>query len=334
MFTFDCDRMGSIVVGQHLRRSLANLVWQQLAIPRLCSARKYDLVFFPAANRRVAGWLPCPAVGTFHDLAVLHVPHKYDWPHRLYSLRILPSLVKRLTAVITDSESSKRDLVEYVGLPTERVTVVPLGVDTSRYSPRDKTEAICRLPKRYGIRAPYLLYISRIEHPGKNHVRLIRAFDRLKADAKVPHQLVLAGSDWLGAEVVHQEAQSCKSALEIVFTGFVENQHLPDLYSGADGLVFPSLFEGFGLPILEAMSCGVPVACSDTSSLPEVAGDAAILFDPYSVELITEAMARLVTDSSVSKDLIKKGLQRCKEFTWRRAATQTAQVFAQAFNHI
>lgn len=326
LYATDPERIRVITIGKHLSSPMKNLAWQQFAIPRLCAKGKYDALFVPAGNRRMPYWVPCPSVGTFHDLAILHVPGKYDRIHTFYNRHVLPALVRHLTKVITDSEFSKRDLLEYVRVPEERIVVIPLAADANLYFPRDKEESGQHAGARYGLRQPYVLYISRIEHPGKNHVRLIRAFTRIKEKYKLPHQLVLAGSDWHGAEDVRREAAASGVAEEIVFTGFVGQGDIPLLYCGADAFAFPSLFEGFGLPILEAMASGVPVACSNTSSLPEVAGDAAQLFDPLDEDAIEDALRRILTDDSIRTTCVERGLRHCKKFSWEQTAARTVEV--------
>ncbi len=326
LYVTDPERIHPISVDRKLGGALKNLVWQQYAIPDFCKKQTYDVAFFPAGNRRLPFWTPCPRVGTFHDISILHVPGKYDFVHTVYNLRIMPALVRRLTHVITISECSKRDLVDYVGVPEERVTVVPEAADSARYFPRDRAECHARVSERYGLTKPYILFISRIDHPGKNHVRLIRAFARLKASEGLPHQLVLAGSDWSRADEVHAVAAASSCPDDIIFTGFVSDDHVPDLYGGADIFVFPSLFEGFGLPILEAMASGVPVVCSNTSSLPEVAGDAAVFFDPMDESAIEDALRRMLTGELLRQECVERGLKNAALYSWERCARQTVEV--------
>ena len=319
-------------MGSH--KPMANILWHQTGLQRLCAKGNYDAVFIPAGNRRLPLHLSCPVVGTVHDLCVLHVPGKYDWIHNVYNLHLLPALIRRLTRVISVSEASKRDIVEYAHVPEDRIEVIYEAADPEQYYPRDKQasqEAVC---SRYGIRPPYLLYISRIEHPGKNHVRLIRAFDRLKQQEGIPHQLVFAGSDWHRAETVHEEAAQAVSHADIIFTGFAADADLPNLYCGADAFVFPSLYEGFGLPILEAMACGIPVACSNLSSMPEIAGEAGKLFDPQDEEAISETLHVLLCDENTRTNCIERGLNRAAQFTWQKAAEQTLAALRRAAPHI
>lgn len=330
IFVPDDAPLPALQVSQRVRPPLLNIAWHHLVLPRLCRQRQYDALFLPAANRRAMHQVPCPTVGTVHDLSALHVQDKYDPARMLYITRVLPHLIRRLTSIITVSESSKQDIVHAAGVPEERVHVIPLAADPQVYFPREKAEARARVQTRYGTCAPYILYTSRIEHPGKNHVRLIKAFVHWKTTQRLPHQLVLAGSDWTRAEEVHRAIRTCRYADDIVCTGFVPAEELPWLYSGAELFMFPSLYEGFGLPILEAMCCGVPVACADRSSMPEVGGDAAYYFDPYDVDALAEAMDRLGTDTSLRNHLVQRGLVHSRNFRWKDTASSTLEVIRKA----
>lgn len=316
----------TICQAEWLRSASVNILWHQWGLPALCKKNGYDAVFIPGGNRRLPWRLPCPTVVTCHDLGILHVPDKYDAIHRFYNLRILPHLLKRQTRILTVSETSKEDIVSYTGVPDERVTVTLNGVDHETYQPGDPDEARELVAKNYGVETPYLLYIARIDHPGKNHIRLIEAFARLKAETELPHTLVLAGSDWSRAEEVHEVAESSSAAEHIVFTGFAPSEDLPYLYRGADLFVFPSLFEGFGIPIVEAMNCGTPVACADISCLPEIAGDAAVLFDPYDTAAMAEALERALTDDALRAQCIERGKVRAKLYNWEDTVQQTVDI--------
>jgi glycosyltransferase involved in cell wall biosynthesis len=243
-----------------------------------------------------------------------------------YIRQVLPFLIRRLDHVLTVSESSRRDIIEYAGVPADRVTVTPLAADHTTYFPGDREEARRVMASRYGLERPFVLYTSRLEHPGKNHVRLIQAFERMKKATGAPHQLVLAGSEWSGSEAVHEAAAKSPFAADIVFPGFVPGGDLPAFYRAAEVFIFPSLFEGFGLPIIEAMACGTPTACSNLSSMPEVAGDAAPTFDPYQVEEIEAVLTRLVTDAPWREECRQKGIARAQQFNWTRTAETTLAV--------
>lgn len=309
-----------------LRPPVRNIWWHQTALPRFARDRASDVAFLPAANRRTTLRMPCPTVGTVHDFSSIHVAGKYDPARMFYIKQVLPRLIRRLDHVLTVSESSRRDIIEVARVPPDSVTVTPLAADHSVYNPGNVEEARRIAREKYNIPSPYVLYTSRLEHPGKNHVRLIRAFDALKSREDLPHSLVLAGSDWSGSEAVHEEAAKARHADAIHFPGFVAGADLPALYRGAEVFIFPSLFEGFGLPILEAMACGTPTACSNISSMPEVAGDAAPTFDPYDEDAIAAALGRLLTDGEWHAECRRRGIERAGQYSWHRTAAETLRV--------
>jgi len=330
IFVSPSSGMEAVSFSGRLRHPVVNVAWHQTALPRWCRKRGYDVLFLPAGNRRLPLKVPCPSVGTVHDFSSIHVAEKYDPARMFYITRVLPFLIRRLTMVLTVSESSKRDIVQFAHVPEDRVIVTPNGVDMDTYFPRDRRDALREICSRHAVRSPYILYISRIEHPGKNHVRLIRAFCRLKSRTGVPHQLVLAGSDWSRSDEVHREADQSPYARDILFTGFVAAGDLPLLYGGADLFVFPSLYEGFGMPILEAMACRIPVVCSNLSSLPEVAGNAALLFDPYEESDMASVMEKVLMDADLRETLAEKGFQRTQDYTWEATARMTLKALQTA----
>jgi len=164
-----------------------------------------------------------------------------------------------------------------------------------------------------------------LEHPGKNHVRLLEAFAVLKRSTDLPHKLVLVGGRWNGAEVIHARVAELGLSDLVVFPGFVPNEALPALYAAADAFAFPSLFEGFGIPVLEAMASGTPVCAANTSSIPEVIGDAGLLFDPLDVPAMTDCLSRLLRDQPLRQRLIAAGIERAAGFTWDAAAKATLE---------
>lgn len=317
------------MAGPH-RATLQDILWHQTSLPRLCRSRRYDVLFLPAGNRRLPAVSPCPTVGTVHDFSSIHMRDKYDRSHLFYVTKVLPALVRRLTRVIAVSKSAKDDIVTFAGVPEERVTVIPNAVDHGVFFPDDPEAAHARLARKMAIRSPYILYLSRLEHPGKNHVRLLQAFAELKKREGIPHQLVLAGSDWDRAAEIHAAAERLPCAKDVVFTGFVASEDVPDLYRAADAMVFPSLAEGFGIPILEAMACGAPVICSRVSSMPEVAADAAVYFDPLEACSIAAGILRVIESESLKDNLRDRGINRAARFTWTEAATQTLAVLRNA----
>ena len=315
-------------VARKLRGPLRNILWHQTALPGIVKSRGYDVLFLMAANRRIPYTVPCPTVGTVHDLASFHVAAKYDPFRDVYVRWVLPRLIRTLSHVVTVSRASKEDILKFCQIPSERVTVVHNGVDRERFGPGDGARARASLAP-LGVNSPYFLYVSRIEHPGKNHVGLIDAFAACKRRG-FPFQLVLAGPDKERAAEVHRHAEASGFASDIHFLGFVSDETLRSLYHGAEALVFPSRYEGFGLPIIEAMACGVPVLSSNASALPEVGGDAAVYFDPLSTDSMVEAMMRVGGDEALRQDLKRRAIRRAAEFSVEAAARRTVDVIEQA----
>jgi len=184
----------------------------------------------------------------------------------------------------------------------------------------------------HNLKKNFFLYISRIEHPGKNHLRLIKAYEKLPESIKKEYDLVFAGSIWLGGRVVTDYAKQIPDRERIHFLGFVKDETLKELYHCSSLYIFPSLYEGFGTPLVEAMACGTPVICSNVSSLPEVGGDAVLTFDPEDENGIHDCILKVMSDSNLRKEMIKKGLERVKEFDWSKHAKKIVRKFEEYKN--
>jgi glycosyltransferase involved in cell wall biosynthesis len=219
------------------------------------------------------------------------------------------------------------DLVRIYAVAPARISIVHLGVDPDLKRVSDPA-AIERVRQRYGISERYILYLGTLQ-PRKNLTRLIEAFAEISETAAWPCQLVLAGKRGWMHEPIVLRAQELALEKRVVFPGFVEDADLPALYSGADLFVMPSLYEGFCLPVLEAMACEVPVACSNLSSLPEVAGDAALSFDPRDVEGMAATIARGLGDAELRATLVARGRERVRQFTWERCAQKVLETLVQ-----
>lgn len=322
-------RLEVVAVPDWFEHPLINIAWHILVLPLMLRQHGCEVIYLPAGNRRLGWWYGVPSVGTVHDLAQLHVDDKYDGWRMLYARRLMPRLMRRLTRVISVSEATGRDLVGLAGVDQRVVRTIPNGFDQSRFQCLDREEAQLRVAGRWGVSGPYLLYVARLEHPGKNHVRLLEAFARMRADG-LQHQLVLAGSRWSGAEEIESRARELGLEDSVVFTGFVPNEALPDLYAAADIFVFPSLFEGFGIPLLEAMMARVPVCASDRASIPEVVGDAGLLFDPDDPSSIEDRVQQIVSDRHLRDSMVVAGRQRAETFSWEAAAGRVVGVLREA----
>ena len=266
---------------------------------------------------------PGARITTIHDAIPYVYPEtstKLDWLiFRLW----LPLTVRRLDAIITVSMKSKEDIVRFLPIDEEKVTVIPLAAGDA-YHPLPEEQVAAALEK-YKIHKPYILYVGSLESR-KNLPRLLEAYAQLRHWSEQWVLVIVGARRWKFAPIF-ETVQRFGLEPYVLFTGFVEEEDLPALYNGADLFVFPSLYEGFGLPVLEAMACGAPVVTSSTSSLPEVAGDAALLVDPYDIEEIAAAMRRVLEDEALGAELRAKGLARAKEFSWERTAGETIAIY-------
>jgi glycosyltransferase involved in cell wall biosynthesis len=257
---------------------------------------------------------------TVHDLAFLHVPDSFSRFDRIKDRLLVPFYMRKAQAVLTVSDYSRRDIVDTYHLPYERVSVSYNGVDPS-FSPAEDRISAQRILEGYGLSgdAGYILFVGRI-NKRKNLTTLVKCFNIVKGAKGLSQRLVIAGNkDFLPAD--DKAAISTSPYIDdIRFTGFVPHHHLPTLYSLADLFVYPSLYEGFGLPCLEAMACGCPVISSACTSLPEVVGDAGMLIDPEDVDALADAVYIMLSDKSVREECVKKGLKKAREFTWESAA--------------
>lgn len=264
-----------------------------------------------------------PSLVTVHDLSFVHYPETFTPPLVAYLNQVVPWSVRRATHVLADSLSTKKDLMAAWGVPEKKITVLYSGV-SPRFQRVEAEGEITAVLNKYQIPATdYILSVGTLQ-PRKNYQMLIKAF-RPIAD-RYPHHLVISGGKgWLFEEMLSEiEAQGLTGRVH--FIGFVEDQDLPALYSGATLLAFPSLYEGFGLPLLEAMACGLPVVSSNSSSLPEVGQNTAVLIPPHSPELWTETLSQLLDHPAERAAMRRRGFEHIQQFTWARAAQQLHQL--------
>jgi glycosyltransferase involved in cell wall biosynthesis len=319
-------RMQIVTVEERYRPPIANILWHQSALPRLVAQHRLDVLHVPS-YRRLLWPQPCTQVGTIHDLAPFRLAGKYDWKRMFYGRVVVKHLVRRQHALITVSNSTAADVQRFFKPSFDRLFVVANGIDHERFFASESGEARARVAQRHGLDRPFFLYVARLEHPGKNHVRLIEAFNRFKQATGSEWQLVLGGSDWHGAEAIHEARNASPYAAEIRMLGFVAPDDLPDLYRAAGAFVYPSLFEGFGLPPVEAMACGCPVISSTRGGLGEVLGEAALTVEPENVEELSAALGEISTNSLRRRQLRAAGLARAAFFRWERAADSTLAVY-------
>ncbi len=312
------------------RRPLRRILWEQAALPLL--ARQLQLDLLHGAVNVSPALAPCPTVVTVHDLSFMRYPQAFPPVQRAYLRSQVRRSLRAARRVIAVSEATKRDVVALFGVPASLIDVVYNGVDASfRPAPAAEVEAFRR---RLGLPPRFILHLGTLE-PRKNLPRLVRAFARVQAgDSGQPAvKLVLAGGAGWDYDAIYAEVARQGLEQEVLFPGYIADEELAWWYRAAAVFVYPSLLEGFGLPVLEAMACGAPVVTSNVSSLPEVAGDAALLVDPTSVDALAEALLRLLDDAALAEEMAARGPAQAAHFPWSRTAAETAAVYRRALRY-
>ncbi len=317
------ELLPAVTVPVNARRREQWVLGEQALLPVLAARAGVDLVHSLAST--APAWGPFRRVVTVHDLIYARFPEAHSGLRDRGMRVLVPLGVRRSARVIADSLSTRADLIELLGTPPERIDVAPLGFGVP---PRAHPLGESATRARFRLDARRVLLSLSAKRPHKNLLALIGALARIPAERRP--LLVLPGyPTWHEAEL-RECAAALGVAADIRFENWVTGEELEGLWALADAFVFPSLYEGFGLPVLEAMNRGVPVACADASSLPEVAGDAALLFDPRDVAAIAASIERLLGDPELAQSLRAKGLARAREFTWARTARLTLDSYARA----
>ena len=303
------------LISSHHRMEQLLLPW---AVDRLNVDVFHSPDFIPPLRAKT------PSVITIHDLAFLIYPHFLTKESARYYGQI-DRAARHADQIIAVSESTKQDLIKMLGTPEDKITVIYEAADPM-FQPEDRAAALRHVQELYDLPSEFVLFVSTIE-PRKNVAGLLRAYRRLRDDYKLTPALVLAGAPGWLSDDVHELVKKLGLGKQCYFLGRVSSHDLLQLYNAAQCLVQPAFYEGFGRTPLEAMACGTPVIVSNVSSLPEVVGDAALLFDPQEDEELTVAMWRVLTDKSLQEELRAKGFQRAAAFSWERAAEQTMAVY-------
>jgi len=301
------------------------ILWEQAVFPRIAARGKFDVIHAPGYIAPLKA--KSPVVLTVYDLIALKFPEWCHAANRLHYGVMLPRSIQRADAIIVPSEATRRDIVERFPEAEARITVVPLGLG-AEFRPVTDEGIRGDVRARLGLPDRYILFVGNTE-PKKNLVRLLDACHLLRqSHAAVPH-LAIAGCDAWGHDEVVDRIRELGLGEDVCVLGFVPQEDLPTLYSMAEIFAFPSLYEGFGLPPLEAMACDTPVLTSDRGSLPEVVGDAALVVDPEDPSSIAVGLRQLLEDAALRDTLIARGRERVRRYTWRQAAEATEKVYAQ-----
>jgi len=293
--------------------ALRRMVWDHLRIGVACRRHDIDVLFAPAHIRPL--YAPCPVVVTVHDMMYHLFPEDWSRGDRFYFRLGVNLLTRRAAGIAADSRSTAEDVIRILGISEECVEVVYPGVPNGFY-PRPKAE-ITPVLEAYGVRRPYIFYAGSF-HPRKNVGALVKAFEAVSGD--IPHQLVIGSEPGWDYPDVIQLIEESLARDRILLTGFIPETDLPRFYSGADLFVFPSRYEGFGFPVLEALACGCPTITTGASSLPEVAGEACVLVEPGDTSQLAEAILLVVSDDAKRAMMRGKAVEQADRFTWICAA--------------
>jgi glycosyltransferase involved in cell wall biosynthesis len=293
-----------------------------LELPRLAARDRLDVLHI-SYNAPLHLPVHCALVVTVHDISFEHFPRFFSRRLRAFLRTSVPRSVRAAQHVITDTENAKWDIVKTYRLSPDKITVTHYAAGAHFRVINDAAQ-LRAIRAKYKTGDRFVLAVGNLQ-PRKNWERLIRAFARAAGDGALPHKLVMVGQrHWQNAPILEAAGRLGE---QVVITGYVSPDDLLLLYNAAEVFAFPSLYEGFGLPVLEAMACGTPVITSNVSSLPEIAGDAALLVDPYREQQIAEALARMMQDEGFRAELGARGLARAREFSWDRTARQTLEVY-------
>lgn len=303
-----------------------NLLWHQAVLPGIIKKGDFDVVHIPSYRRMVVR-SSAPQVATIHDCAPFILAEKYDALRGFFGRKVVPWIARRMDRVIAVSATAGEDIKNYLGVSADRLRVIPNGIDHERFRPANE-DSLSTFRIKHQLTKPYLIYIARFEHPAKNHVRLIEAFGRFRESSGLDWDLVLGGAPWHGKEAIDAAWEASKHQRSIRMAGFIEDDELALWYAAAEALVFPSLMEGFGFPVIEAQACGTMAVSSHATSLAEVNGPATIEFDPMSVESMTEALGKMGSLSQSERaERVAMGREWAAKYRWDLVAEQCEAVY-------
>lgn len=301
--------------------------WDQFTYPRQAKQKGVDLLHQPCFSAPL--FFPGPVVVTIHDIISILFPETIPFASRMFYSKWMPFSYRKAKQIITISKSTKRDIVRVLGIPEEKITVIPLGFDKKFETKISQTE-IARVKKKYALPDKYLLHIGTLE-PRKNLDFLIDVFaDVISVKGNEDLGLVITGKKGWYFEGLFEKVKRYSLEDRVVFTGYIDEEDKAAIYQGARIFTFPSLYEGFGLPPLEAMASGVPIISSDTSSMPEVVGDAGILISPYDKQKWVKEISRVNQSEKLINEMKEKNLKQVANFSWDKAAQKTLEVYKKA----
>ncbi|MPQ29979.1 glycosyltransferase family 1 protein [Clostridium estertheticum] len=298
--------------------------------PENISKENIDIYHMPQNGIGFSQAISCKKVVTIHDLIPYVMPETVGRGYLLKFLKEMPIIVGNSDGIITVSEFSKRDILKYFPIDESKIFVTPLAAD-AKYAPLDRLHCKNFLKKAYNLNNPFLLYLGGFSER-KNVASAITAFSKVYKDLSENYDLVIVGDYRDSGQKLMKLTNELNMLSHVIFAGFVPEEHLPLFYNSCDALIYPSFYEGFGLPPLEAMNCGTPVIASNLTSIPEVVGDTGILINPYDIEGISLAIGNLLSSENLRSELSAKALLRAKQFSWQNTAGRTLKVYESVYN--
>lgn len=306
-------------------RPALRLLWEQTILPQLVRRLNLDLLHSPHYTRPL--FLPCASVVTFHDMTFFLYPQLHTRAKRIFFPWMMRRSAHLAQAIIADSESTYRDAMQILGIPAEKITTVPLGIG-EEFQPISDARLLQDCRQRYNLPERFVLYVGLVE-PRKNLPLLLQAYARLAQQDDPPPLVVVGRMGWMYEDVFRQ-IESLQLQQRVQFTGYVPDQDLPLVYNLAQCLLYPSRYEGFGFPPLEAMACGTPVITTASSAMQDQVGEAGLLVPPQDEQALFQAMRRLLHDRALQEELSRRGREQASKFTWEQTAFKTLQVYRQA----
>lgn len=305
--------------------------WDEVNIPNILMDKDIELYHVPQNGVGLPKDKSCPFVITLHDVIPYKMPETVGETYLRIFHEEMPNIVSHCDGIITVSEFSKQDIAKAFNFPKEKIFVTHLAAENI-YHPLDKKECSDLIKSRYGIEGDYILYVGGFS-PRKNIIGLIEAFSRLLTKYKKDIKLVIAGKQGKSYSMYKKRTQDLGIESKVIFPGFIEIEHLPHLYNASRLLAYPSFYEGFGLPPVEAMACGTPVITSNVTSIPEVLGDSALLINPHNVSELFSSMYDILSSNELSESLTMKGLVRSSELSWDKTAKNTLIAYNKIINN-
>lgn len=306
-----------------IQRGFPGNLWLQLQVPQLIKKHQIDLFHSPFGV--ISFRVNCATINTVHDLAFQFYPNLTDLKNRILLPRLVPKSLNLATAIIVDSEATKHELIYLYKIPDRKISVIHLAAG-SQYHQFPKDIARKTIMDKYHFNSPFILFVGTLE-PRKNISILLKAYQQLSPELRNQYKLVLVGKKGWKHQSIFDLVAELKIQEQIIFTGYVPEEDLPVFYNAASIFVYPSLYEGFGLPVIDAMSCGLPVITSNTSSMPEIVSYAGILIAPDDLSGLTTAITSLLTDRELSNHIAEKAITRARLFSWRETALKTLETY-------